>query len=222
MYQYLSLEIPAYQGGMTANTFVRQDAGAKHLGILLPGVAYTTDMPLLYYARTVLLALGADTLSVEANYHRLPGFRAAGPADQYRWVTTDAANACGAALAQRPYERLTLVGKSLGTFAMGYLVAGDQRLARADCIWLTPLLKQEVLRGQIQGARPRSLFVSGGADSLYDAVAQQHLAEALGAQSVVIDGADHSLEILGDPSASLRALEHVVAVIRDFLNEAGA
>jgi pimeloyl-ACP methyl ester carboxylesterase len=221
MYQYLSLDIPAYHGGVTANTFVRQDAAAKHLGILLPGVAYTTDMPLLYYARTVLLALGADTLSLEANYHRLPGFRAAGPAEQYRWVTTDAANACSAALAQRPYERLTLIGKSLGTLAMGYLVAGDERLARADCIWLTPLLKQEVLRGQIQGARPRSLFVSGGADGLYDAVGQQRIAEALGAQSVVIEDADHSLEMPGDSTASLRALGQAVAAMRDFLNAAG-
>jgi hypothetical protein len=135
-----------------------------------------------------------------------------------RWAFSDAAAACHAALAQRPYEKITLVGKSLGTLAMGYMLSTETALADAQAIWLTPLLWNEMLCSQVRQAKPRSLFVAGTADPHYNPSNLAKLQAATGGEQVLIEGGNHSLEIKGDVMASLRAIESVVRAVHAFLS----
>jgi len=217
MYSITTLPITGYRAEPVPNTFHRQDGEAHHVAILLPGVAYTCHMPLLYYPTRLLLALGADVLWVEYAYHRRADFQALSEAERERWFITDVTAACQAALAQRPYQQIALIGKSLGTLAMGHLLTEDAELAQARAVWLTPLLRNSRLRTQIQHTHQRSLFVIGTADSHYDPAHLAEMQRATGGQVCVIDGADHSLEIEGDIWRSLQAIEQVMRAIQTFL-----
>jgi hypothetical protein len=139
------------------------------------------------------------------------------PAEKARWVFADATAAWRAAHKQRAYGQVTLVGKSLGTLAMGYLLTTEVSLAQAKAIWLTPLLWNDMLCSQIKQAIPRSLFVAGTQDPHYNPHGLSEAADATGGEMVIIDGADHSLEIKGDVLASLQALEQVMRAVQQFL-----
>ncbi len=98
-----------FGGAPVPHKFLRQGTPTGHLALVLPGSGYTADMPLLHYPARLLLEAGADLLALEYAYGGL-----ASP-ERERRLAADVGAACRAALAQRPYERVTLLGKSLGT-----------------------------------------------------------------------------------------------------------
>jgi hypothetical protein len=220
MISFKSLAISDYHGEPLSNTFIQQDQAARQLAIVLPGMGYTAHMPVLYYPTRLLVNHGADVLCVEYDYYRKPAFGKASSVERDRWLFADAAAALEVGLTQRAYEQIVLVGKSLGTLAMGHLIATDARPAQAPCIWLTPLVRDETLRGQIAQAKPRSLFVIGTADPHYDQVHFTEVVEATNGHSLTIEGANHSLEIAGDIPESLHALERIVQAVDTFLTDA--
>ena len=65
------MDILGYGGVCVPNQFFRQPAGSAHLGVILPGVQYTSAMPLLYYAGCLLIEGGADMLTVDYDYRSL-------------------------------------------------------------------------------------------------------------------------------------------------------
>lgn len=218
MYSSTTLDIRGHRGQVVPNTFFAQDSETHHLAVFFPGLGYTAHMPVLYYPRCLLLERGADALLVEYDYHGWVDFRMPRDPERDRWFFDDVVAACEAGLGQRPYSGVTLVGKSLGTLAMGHLLTEDARLSRARCVWLTPLLRADRLRTQMRQARGHSLFVIGTADSHYDPAHLEEVRLASGGESVVIQGADHSLEIEGDTLGSIRAVEQIVRAMQQVLD----
>jgi pimeloyl-ACP methyl ester carboxylesterase len=219
MYSFKTLLIAGYRNEPVSNTFLRQDGEAREIAIVLPGVGYTSHMPLLYYPSLVLLTLGMDVLWVEYNYIRRPDYRVLSDAEQKQWLFADVAAASRAALAQRPYQQVTLVGKSLGTVAMSHLLATDARLARSRVVWLTPVLRNDHVRTQIRHSGPRALVAIGTADPYYDAAYLADLQATAKSEVVVVEGADHSLEIAGNVWRSLQILEQVTHAIEAFVSK---
>jgi hypothetical protein len=213
VYTFTSLEIPGYRSEAVPNTFIRQGEPAAELGVILPGVAYSADMPVLYYSGALLLEGGADLLRVDYRYNR-PG---ASGDERAQRLLADVSAALAAGLAQRPYSRITLVGKSVGTLAMGRLLATEPRLREARAVWLTPLLTSAELLQDIAVWGGRSLFVIGTADHQYDPDLLAQAVSATRGESLVIPGANHSLEFPGDVLASLAALERLVRAVQAFL-----
>jgi dienelactone hydrolase len=196
--------------------FFRQPGGATGLALLLPGLRYTCDKPLLHYPTLLFLQRGMDVLQVNTDY-TTPAFQSAPPRDQARWLATDAQAAVRAARTQRDYRRLVLVGKSIGTLALAHLVttaAGEE----AGTIWLTPLLRQPQLVEAALRCKGPALFIAGTGDSTYDASALDRIREATGAEALLVESGDHSLEISGDPFQSLHALEEILRFIAGFLD----
>jgi len=219
VHSFKTLGIAGYRNEPVSNTFLRQDEAARQVGIVLPGVGYTCHMPLLYYPSQVLLTLGMDVLWVEYNYIRRPDYRALSDAEQKQWLFTDVTAACQAALAQRSYQQVTLVGKSLGTVAMSHLLANDARFAQSRLVWLTPVLRNDEVRVQIQHSGSRALIAIGTADPFYDPAYLADLQAAAKSEVVVVDRADHSLEIAGDVQQSLQILERVTRAIEAFVSK---
>lgn len=217
MYSIKSLPISGYRHEPLKHTFFQQDGETQHVAIVLPGMGYTCQMPLLYYPTKLLLERGADVLWVEYAYHQRPDFQSLSGREQVAWLLGDVKAACNAALAMRVYQQITLVGKSLGTLAMGHLI-GDARFKDADCIWLTPLLRNERLIAQIEQNAPRSLFVIGTADPVYDAAHLADVKAATESEAVVIEGANHSMEIEGHTERSLDALVQIMRAVQSFLH----
>lgn len=218
MYSFTTLDIAGYRGEPVPNTFLRQAEEARRLGIVLPGWGYSADRPVLYYPGLVLLDRGADLLRVEYQYVRRPEYLAAEAEERERWLVDDVTAALEAGLAQRAYDEVTLVGKSIGTLAMGHLVAADARLKGARAIWLTPLLRDERLLAQIQAWAGRSIFVVGTADPHYSPAHLEAAVAATRGRQVRIEGADHSLEIAGSAVQTVQAMEKVVRALEGFLS----
>jgi predicted alpha/beta-hydrolase family hydrolase len=213
-----TLSILGNRGEAVPNRFLRPEGAIDHLAVLLPGFGYTLDMPLFYYAENLLLDRGWDVLRVEYAYNTRPEYQALPEPERDRWLLEDATAAWRAALDQRTYERVVLIGKSLGTLAMGHLLTAPDSPSTVGAIWLTPLLSEERLRQQIRGYGGPSLFVIGTADPHFDPVVLEEMQVATIGEAVVVKNADHGMDIPGDPIASVRALERVVEALCRFLS----
>jgi len=218
MYSIETLKIIDSLSEPVPNTFFRQKNETRHLAVLLPGLGYTSQMPVMYYPCLALIAKGADVLRADYNYVRRADFMVLEPEARRRLAAADAIAVYSGAIMQRDYDIVTLVGKSIGTYAMGHLITTVTHLPKLQCIWLTPLLKHEHLLSQIKQAKHKALFVTGTDDPYFDKPNLDDLMNATNGQSIVIEGADHSLEVYGDVMKSLEALEQIVKVIIKFID----
>ncbi len=220
MYSTLALPIIGYEQMLVPNTLFWQEHDTDHLTLILPGLTYTAQMPLLYYPTTLSLSHGSDVLWVQYAYDQQPDYQKASDAEKERWLFEDVFAAYQSIIAQRAYRRLTLIGKSLGTNAMLHLLLSANLPEEIDCIWLTPMLRREHYRRQFQqleGHAARSLFVIGTADRGYH---PDHVAEVeavTSGQSVLVDGANHDLEIEEHLMQSLHALMQIMHAVQLFL-----
>jgi predicted alpha/beta-hydrolase family hydrolase len=212
-----TLTIRGYRDEPVPNRFLRPQGAIDHLAVLLPGIGYTLDMPLFYYAEHLLSERGWDVLRVEYAYNKRPEFQALPKPEQNQWLLADTTAAWRAGLGRRPYERVVLIGKSLGTLAMGHLLTLADPHPTVGAVWLTPLLSMERLRQQIQQYGGPSLFVIGTADPHFDPVVLEKMQVATIGEAVVVRNADHGMDIPGDPIASVRAVERVIEALGRFL-----
>jgi pimeloyl-ACP methyl ester carboxylesterase len=211
------LDIQGYGEGAVPNRFLRPENAIDALAVLLPGFGYTLDMPLFYYAENLLLERGWDVLRVEYAYNRLPEAEISPQSKMVERLYADAMAAWRAGLGQRQYERVALVGKSLGTLAMGHLLTVENPPPATSAVWLTPMFTVDRLREQIALYGGPSLFVIGTDDPHYDPEIMRAMTLATNGETVVVEGADHGMDIPGDPVASVRAVERVVEALGRFL-----
>ncbi len=216
MYSVGSLSIAGFLGKPLPNTFFMQDGETDHVAVLLPGYGYRCFGPVLYYPTLSALSLGADVLWAEYAYDREPEYRRLRSTERREWLASDSRAAVDSALAQRPYRRVTMIGKSIGTLAMGQLLSVDARLKAAKAIWLTPLLRNEELRERLGEVGNQSLFVSGSADPQYDPEFAAVLRER-SMSLLLFEGADHSLEVPGDVPRCLEIVRELADAVLGFL-----
>jgi hypothetical protein len=211
----MRLEITGYKDQIPNSLFGEKDS-SEHLGIIFPGVGYSSQMPALYYPTRVLLTLGADVLRLDHHYQR-PDFQALPDEEKTRWLEADALAVLKAALAIKAYKRLTFVGKSIGTVALARILFELTTLDNADFIWLTPLLKRNGFKEAIARHPHKALFIIGSDDQQYDPVLLEQIRASTTGQVLLIEGADHSLEIKDDVAASVRIQERIAIAIERFI-----
>jgi hypothetical protein len=199
------------------NLFYQQAKGrASHLALILPGLLYGCDRPLLYYPTQLLQWRGADVLQLRRDYASQE-FASASREEQAGSLMSDCQVLLEAGRSQKNYAGYILVGKSLGTIGLAYLLS---RLAgeTVAAIWLTPLLQQPRLVQAAANASAPGLFIAGSDDPIYDKQALARIRQATGAESMIVQGADHSMEIPGDMIRSLFVMQKVMQGIADFLD----
>ncbi len=215
------LDLTTTRDMLLPNTFIRNDAGSDTLAVILPGLGYRATMPLLHYTQRALQWRGADILRLDLAYDLDPDFPREDPSARRKWIGDDARSAYEAATRQGHYRNVVLVGKSLGTLALTDLLERDEQPRSPACVWLTPLLNDASLLETIRRRRPASLFVIGTADPLYDRSRVDELAALTGRPSVVVEGADHSLEIPGNMAMTLQAMQAYLSALEGFLASSG-
>ena len=174
------------------------DGDPARCAVLLPGMRYSTQAPLLWFARGVALSRGWSALEV---LDSLPEGE-----EPFAWARDRARRALDAVA---DASEVVAIGKSLASGAAG--IVADRGL---PAVWLTPLLNERRVADDLSRAARPALLVGGSADEAWvpDALPDHGLLEV-----VHLDGLDHSLERPGDPMASLDALRAVTARIDRFL-----
>jgi hypothetical protein len=93
------------------------------------------------------------------------------------------------------------------------LLLGDKRFQKADCVWSTRLLTTEWLCSRIEQVRLRSLFAFGTANDYYKSEILQHLVNVTNGRAVIIEDANHGLEIPESITESLMGLGQIVQAL---------
>lgn len=183
-----------------------------HLAFLLPGRNYPAVGAALHVPRLTLDQLGATT--VVADYGGRTGSSKQDDTHRMEAVQSQLA----AALAEHDPERVTFVAKSLGA---GILAALTLPLGprRVDAIWVTPALGDQTVESGVIAKAWRSLLVEGSADPWFDAAAHERVRQAIGAKSLIIDRADHGLDIDLDIRATLAGWNDLANAVVAFASD---
>lgn len=199
------------------NSLFKQETRTDHLAVVLPGLSYRCNEPLLWYPSRALVSLGADVLWVEYAYDKRQDWGAADDRERKNWLLEDAVAAMKAAMVDQ-YERVTIVAKSLGTLALAHLLSTKLVPNEARSVWLTPVLSDTDLRGQLEATRAPSLLVIGSHDLYYDEVFVGQLRRNEAIETLVIEGGDHLLETRQGVVASIDVLKRVMEAVQRFVS----
>jgi hypothetical protein len=174
---------------------LQHEGDPSRCAVLLPGIRYFSQAPLLWFAREVAQAQGWSVVEVDE--------RAPGDQEPFEWMRGQAQSALEAAAGA---NLVVVIGKSLGS-AAATLVSGP-------AVWLTPLLTRPDIVGALANATEPTLLVGSPADSSWgDGTVPDNPA----LEVLELPGLDHSLQVSGDASASLDALRSVTERIASFL-----
>jgi len=216
-----SLSILGFQQQPVPNTFFLQINAADHLAIVLPGAGYNARMPLLYYTVNLFLERNADVLTVDYEYRTAASRN--DPIFQQK-LTENVLAAIKAGLQQRRYESVTLIGKSVGTRAMSWILTHEHNplvgVPNLKTVWLTPVWTDPQIFPLMRLWKGPALHVIGTADQYYyDEDCGRQILQSKSASVVTVEGADHSLDIDGDIEGSLAAIHTSIKAIDHFVFE---
>lgn len=173
------------------------DGDPERCVLVLPGVRYFSQAPLLWFAREAAQAAGWSVLELSE--------RAPAGADPFGWMRERAQSA----LAAIDAPQVVVVGKSLGS--AGAPLVADRGLR---AIWLTPLLVRPDVVSALNATRAPALAVGSAADPTWSD-GKRPVNDLL--EIVELAGLNHSLQAEGDPLASLDVLREVTERIAAFL-----
>jgi hypothetical protein len=163
--------------------------------VILPGVRYFSQAPLLWFAREAAQAHGWSVIEVDE--------RAPDDQEPFAWMRGQAERALEEA---GPAEHVVVIGKSLGS-AAAPMVSGP-------AVWLTPLLVQDEIVAALESATAPTLLVGSQADPTWSG---GRVPDNPALEVLELEGLDHSLQVSGDPLASLDVLRRVTERVHAFL-----
>ena len=175
---------------------------SKKLAILLPGIGYHRDKPLLYYACKLLRNKGYDIFSIE--YKDLPA-KIVGDADMMQKAVFMAYSQSVVQLDQisfSEYADIVFIGKSIGTiiaakYAAEYKINGRQ-------IWYTPL--EETFMFSTEDA----VGFIGDADPWSDVGKIKEIANSMNIQLYSYPDCNHSLEC--------KSVDRNISIVREVMH----
>jgi predicted alpha/beta-hydrolase family hydrolase len=176
---------------------VLHEGDPARCAVVLPGVRYFSQAPLLWFAREAAQAGGWSVLELSE--------RAPAHEEPFAWMRDRAERALDSVDA----TTVAVIGKSLGS-AAAPLVA-ERGLS---AVWLTPLLIRPEVVSALAGSTAPALLVGSTADPTW-ADGEQPQGDPI--EMLELEGLDHSLQVEGDPLASLDVLRTVTERIGAFL-----
>ncbi len=198
------------------NIYMNNDSSV--LAIFLPGMAYSNDNPLLYYPAQYAMSKKMNLLRIDYNYVGNDAFMQATGTARKAWLVADILSVMDVVLSRQIFERIILIGKSIGTLAMGEILTKYEKLKHADVVWLTPLLNQETLVEQMMKLKNRSLMIAGTADPMYVEKNAKKIIENTNTELLAIPNADHSMEIEGNVIESIQVMKKILESIKAFID----
>lgn len=158
----------------------------KKLAVIFPGIGYTKDKPLLYYASRLLRSLGYEILSME--YHDLPGKIQGDRAMMKKAAEIAYEQVCEqfSDVAFSEYEDVVFVGKSIGTVVAA--VYGREHDMHCRQVWYTPV------EATFSFGHTNVIAFLGDKDPWSDVNEDKRLAKEQGIELFMYPDCNHSLE----------------------------
>ncbi|MCR5222375.1 MAG: alpha/beta hydrolase [Lachnospiraceae bacterium] len=184
----------------------------KKLAVIVPGMGYHKDKPLLYYAAKLAAAKGYERVWVE--FHDLPVFDKKNPAVIQKAGETATAQTEEqlASVDFDKYENVLFIGKSIGTATMAKYIADHGITAKQ--VWYTPV-EQTVSFG----AKDAVAFI-GDADPCSDVPSLIKMMEGMGISVHSYPDCNHSLEC-EDVDRNLEILRDVMQKTESYISLEG-
>ena len=179
---------------------VLHEGDPARCAVVLPGVRYFSQAPLLWFAREAAQARGWSVLELSE--------RAPAGEEPFAWMRDRAERALDRAAEA---DTVAVIGKSLGSAAAP--LAAERGLR---AVWLTPLLIRPDVVAALRAATAPALLVGSAADPTWSD-GEQPGGDAI--EVLELEGLDHSLQVDGDPLASLDVLRQITDRILAFLDE---
>ena len=134
----------------------------RGMALILPGLNYLADAPLMVAVREVLINHAADVIAVDYDYREVEGFGAATDEQKLAWLAADGISYLGSAREQFPDGPVIVAGKSLGTMCMAD-ISGLPEGSRL--VWLTPSLRGTGLMEKIAAKSVPHFSLIGSLDA---------------------------------------------------------
>lgn len=203
---YKEMEIPY--------TLLSTTEGSKNLVIMLHGAGYSAQAPLFHYSTAVFLNKSFDVLQVNYSYN--DKFYDDFSMDEISHaIKHDVGVVIDKVLDDKFYESFYLIGKSLGTIAMGSELKRNI-FKDAKAVWLTPLLQREdVFEAMVKGKNSGLCFI-GDSDQHYNSERYEQLEKNKNIVSILFPNVNHGLQYESDPVNSIDVLKSVIQEISEF------
>ena len=217
MYSSSSWNILGYDNKQVPNTFYETKTGNGFLAVVFPGFSYSSEAPLLFYIKEILIHNAHDILSVDFSYSRNPEFLSVDESTQTTWFQQDVTSVYEEVLRHPQYQQLLLVGKSMGTTAMYNLIRSGLKHENTCFIWITPGILHNEIAQTIRNLDKPSLILVGTADPYYDEKDYREIEHNSKTTMETFENAGHLLEIAQNVSMSIANLKRCAAVVDRFI-----
>jgi hypothetical protein len=192
MSRFIPLPLKTHEGRPLPHTFFEGDGSG--LLIVLPGLHYGPDGPVLYHLAKRIQNSGWDTLSLTYGFQASMTFPWTEHVAETMAETTAAVRE---GIAHRRYPRLGIVGKSLGCIVLVQLCSQGVVPPEALAAYLTPPVGNPMFDSAFAATRQPAYIAIGTADSFYSDTALAGLQERRPALVRVVQGADHGIDVGG-------------------------
>ena len=194
------------------------DTKGKRLAILLPGVGYNNDMPLLYYSSKVLNSKGYSIFKVNYRYQGNDEFNNSSLQEIRKWIRADVIASTETLFKESKFEEIVLVCKSVGTIAGLESLKTIKELRTARIIWQTPLTHMDEIVNDLNEIENESLILIGTNDQCYVKENIDLIGAKKNYKNIIIPDADHRLEVSDDIQQSIKIIETITKEISNFID----
>lgn len=212
-FEVTRLDAATADGDTVAYRHYRVADDPSGLVILLPGVHYGPDGPLLFYPAAALREAGWDTLQLTYRFQRDVSIFDPGTIEV---ILEDCRLAISAALDQRTYPKLVYMGKSLGAGLQAFVCAEADTDLSTRVVYFTPPIGTPLFDPYFARTPQPAQLVLGTSDRFYDEEALDRLRLTRPYGLTLVEGADHAMVIPGDLDGSIRVLRRTTREVVEF------
>lgn len=197
--------------GRINTSLLSLDNSGQNIAVVFPGAGYSCHMPLLYYSIDMLLLKGYQVLAIEKVYADDLTWRDLKTRESVFKYVEDDTIALIPQLSNRFQNQIqVLLGRSLGTYQIA--CALENKLVKPkQVVWQTASLYEKW--PIIKSCGVRGFGIIGNRDQRYE-TALPHFPN----DRIVIDGADHSMEIPGNVAKSIQLLGEVIRATDEWVD----
>jgi hypothetical protein len=214
----ISSSITGYKGLEVPYTLLSKTDQPKGLAIMFPGEGYTVQGPLLHYPTGMFLHEKFAVLHINYQYS----------SEIYNDLTdsefdgalmTDSKKVIDEVLESTTYDSYCLAAKSIGTIPLSRELSREE-FKEAKVIWLTPLLKEDIVYGTMKDSQQPGICFIGDSDHHFIEERFTELSSNPHLQLHLIPGANHSLEQDFHVLASMDTHQTMMKAIETFIKKA--